>query len=148
MRLGHNLCLAVASFVRFDVAGQSVPPLKMEPLRCPETSVTNYQATARNIPEDFFFLPWISLCVVYIAGYLLIAINTTIYYVLSGELHCYIFRPLSFLFQAIKVHETEIIVESSLLFGEMAISVFGCHNIHVSKMLKPVKYMISNYMAR
>ena len=55
MRLGHNLCLAVASFVRFDVAGQSVPPLKMEPLRCPETSVTNYQATARNIPEDFFF---------------------------------------------------------------------------------------------
>ena len=55
MRLDHNLCLAVASFGRFDVAVLRVGPLDMEPLRCPETSVTNYQATARNMPEELFF---------------------------------------------------------------------------------------------
>jgi hypothetical protein len=54
MRLDHNSCLAVTSFVRFDVAGQSVGPLKMESLRCPDTSVNNDQATARKIPEEFF----------------------------------------------------------------------------------------------
>jgi hypothetical protein len=54
MRLDLNLCLAVASFVRFDVAGQGVGPLKIEPLRCSETSVNNNEATARNIPEEFF----------------------------------------------------------------------------------------------
>jgi hypothetical protein len=26
--------------------------LKMEPIYCPETSVTNYQSTLRNIPEE------------------------------------------------------------------------------------------------
>jgi hypothetical protein len=28
-------------------------PLKMGPLGCPETSVTNYQSTLRNIPEEW-----------------------------------------------------------------------------------------------
>jgi hypothetical protein len=27
-------------------------PLKMGPIRCPETSVNNYHMTPRNIPED------------------------------------------------------------------------------------------------
>jgi hypothetical protein len=54
MRLDLNLCLALASFVRFDVAEQGVGPFKIEPLRCPETSVNNKQATAHNIPEEFF----------------------------------------------------------------------------------------------
>jgi hypothetical protein len=26
--------------------------LKMEPIGCPETSVSNYQSTLRNIPEE------------------------------------------------------------------------------------------------
>ena len=57
IRLDHNLCSAVMRVVRFDVSGQSVGPLKMKPLRCPETSVANYQATARSIPDAYFLLP-------------------------------------------------------------------------------------------
>jgi len=29
-------------------------PLKMGPIGVPETSVTNYETTMRNIPEEFF----------------------------------------------------------------------------------------------
>jgi hypothetical protein len=44
-----------------DVSGQHIGPvfftgqastLKMEPLGCPETSVTNYRCTLRNVPQE------------------------------------------------------------------------------------------------
>jgi hypothetical protein len=31
---------------------RSIRPLKMWPIGCPETSVTNYQSALRNIPEE------------------------------------------------------------------------------------------------
>ena len=33
--------------------GRLAWPLKMAPIRCPETSVTNYQSTLHNIPEEW-----------------------------------------------------------------------------------------------
>jgi hypothetical protein len=51
--------LLLVSYRRFGIAHQPnfqwssrIKPLKMEPIGCPETSVTNYQSTMRNIPED------------------------------------------------------------------------------------------------
>jgi hypothetical protein len=49
----------IASYRRFGVAYQPnlkwssrTTPLKMWPIGCPETSVTNYQSTVCNTPED------------------------------------------------------------------------------------------------
>ena len=37
---------------RLQGSSSSARPLKIRPIRCPETSVNNYQSTLRNIPEE------------------------------------------------------------------------------------------------
>ena len=56
----------------------------------------------------------LSIAIIYthrdVTGWLSIIIITTIYYVLSDELHGYIFRPLSSHLQAIKIREIKITI--------------------------------------
>jgi hypothetical protein len=48
----HKSTLQVAGFLSLFLSYSDSWPVKMGPIRCPETSVNNYHTTPRNIPEE------------------------------------------------------------------------------------------------